>query len=130
MEESERSRNSVAEFEASVGNRFQAITEKGRSKLNSVSKKGVKPTDASSMLNSIDPNIVCEGVKAVNDMASDAFISMMVSLKEFSATGENVNKKKGHRTKNLYGRHMLGFFAARPVRRNDYVNDADAMKAY
>ena len=127
MEESEKNRNSVAEFEAAVGNRFKAITEKGRSKPNPVSKKGATPTDASSMLNSIDPTFVCDGVKVVDDMASDAFVSMMEELKESSATGKNVNQKEGHRNKNLHGRHIRGFFAARPVRRNDYASDADAI---
>ena len=54
---------------------------------------------------------------------------MMEELKDFSATGKN-KKKKGHREKHLYGRHSPGFYAARPVRRNDYINDTEAMKAY
>ena len=73
--------------------------------------------------------MVCDGVKVVNDQSSDAFISMMEELKEFSQTGTNT-KKKGHREKHLYGRSAPGFFAARPVRRNDYINNDTAMQAY
>ena len=53
----------------------------------------------------------------------------MEELKGFSQTGTNV-KKKWHRGKHLYGRSAPGFFAARPVRRNDYIGDTEAMKAY
>ena len=57
---------------------------------------------------------------------------MMDELKEFSKVGtKSKDKKPGyHREKHLYGNPMPGFFAARPVKRNDYVGDADAMAAY
>ena len=88
------------------------------------------------MLTEIDPNIICDGVKKVNDTASAGFAAMLEELREFSETGTNVKKEKGlkkhgnHRQKNLYGMNMPGFFAARPVRRNDYINDETAMGAY
>ena len=88
------------------------------------------------MLNEIDPNIVCDGVKRVNDTASAGFIAMLEELYEFSKKGTNVKKEKGakkhgnHREKQLYAMNMPGFFAAGPVRRNDYINDEKAMGAY
>ena len=85
--------------------------------------------DDENPLNASDPSIVCDGVQIVNDQSSEAFISMIEELKEFSQTGTNV-KKKGHREKHLYGRSAPGFFAARPVRRNDYINNTAAMQAY
>ena len=68
----------------------------------SAAKRKVDLTQADDVdpLNAIDPSIVCDGVKVVNDQSSEAFISMMEELKEFPQTGANV-KKKGHRTKHL-----------------------------
>jgi len=103
MEEAEKTWNSVGDFEKAVEKRFDSITKTGRSKLNPVSKKGEKPNDAASLLNAIDPNIVCDGVKVVNDTASAGFMAMMEELKDFSETGPRTKAKKQgyHREKNL-----------------------------
>ena len=127
MEESEKKWGSVSEFEAAVSDRFKEVMDRGRGPI-SVARRKADDAKAADSLNAIDPSIVCDGVKVVNDQSSDASISMLQELKEYSQTG--TNKKKGHREKHLYGRSSPGFFAARPVRRNDYVNNTDAMKAY
>ena len=130
MEEAEKSWGHVSEYEAAVSLRFKEIMDHGRGPVSAARRKAAAAAkDVVNPLNSIDPSIVCDGVKVVNDQSSDAFISMMEELKEFSQTGTNT-KKKGHREKHLYGRSAPGFFAARPVRRNDYINNDTAMQAY
>ena len=57
---------------------------------------------------------------------------MMEELKEFSRVGQKPRKKeRGHHCeKRLYDNSMPGFYAARPVKRNDYIHDGDAMATY
>lgn len=132
MEEAEKAWNSVAEFEDAVSNRFELIRQKGRSKVNPTTKKAKAESVAAYLLSAVDPEIVCDGVGVVNDVASSGFIAMMEELKEHRAsappkeTGRNIR----HREKHLYGRGGHSFFVAKPVKRNEYSNNDNAMGAY
>ena len=74
--------------------------DRGRGPVSASKRRTDRAKDEENPLTAIDPSIVCDGVKIVNDQSSEAFISMMEELKEFSQTGSNV-KKKGHREKHL-----------------------------
>ena len=86
MEEAEKSWGVVSEFEASVSKRFKDVMDRGRGPVSAAKRKAERANDAENLLNAIDPSIVCDGVKVVNDQSSEAFISMMEELKELTQT--------------------------------------------
>ena len=64
----------------------------------------------------------------MNEYATAAFMSMMEELREDKGVDAEEKRHQQHRSK-ING-SMPGFFAAKPVKRNEYLNDTDAMKAY
>ena len=64
------------------------------------------------------------GVKEENDVASNAFISMLEELE--------IHRSMEHNERRPEGSHLNdpGFFAARPVTRSEYASDTNAMEAY
>ena len=114
MEEAENAWNAVADFEAAVSDRFAKIKKHGRTKTAPVTKKEKAASAATSLLHTVDPSVVCDGLGIVNDVASAGFIAMMEELKERSASGTETGREIRHREKHLYGRGHPGFFAANP----------------
>ena len=147
VEESEKSWNSVAEFEDAVSRRFSFINGKGGRMKKKVyqSKSATKPpngdagdvnevysktftSDKMSDSPAVDPSVVRDGIDGMNEYATAAFMSMMEELREDK--GVDVEEKRHQQHRSKINGSMPGFFAAKPVKRNEYLNDTDAMKAY
>ena len=103
-----------------MGQTFTKIKESGRAEANAYNEEGVPYTDQAVKANLSDHLI--GGAEAINDVASSGFIAMLEELKEHRS------KRHNDRRPVYRGMHDLGFFVARPVKRNEYAEVEDAME--